>query len=74
MQFKVEGRWYTWIDYPEFHRLVKRFTESEGKETFTAADYMAPTPHWAVYGAKEQGFDPQETRFYRKKAKDVSGC
>jgi hypothetical protein len=27
-----------------------------------------------VFGSKEQGFDPIETRFYRKKQKDIGGC
>lgn len=71
-QFKVNGKWHTWIDYDKFHELVSRYEEL--KESFSALDYMSPTPHWAVFGAKEQGFDPNETRFYRKKAKDISGC
>ena len=29
---------------------------------FGTADYMLPTPEWAVFGAPEAGFDPQETR------------
>lgn len=73
-RFLIDGEWWTWIDYPQFHRLVQRYQASEGTVTFSATDYMAPTPRWAVYGAQEQGFDPQETRFYRKKQKDVSGC
>lgn len=73
-RFLVDGEWWTWIDYPKFHQLVQRYSESNGAATFSAADYMAKTPHWAVYGAKEQGFDPEETRFYRKKQKDLSGC
>ena len=31
--------------------------------SFVTTDYMLPTPEWAVYGAHEAGFDPQETRF-----------
>lgn len=74
-KFKVNGEWKTWIDYPQFHRLMKRYDESDGKETFSAVDYMAKTPSWAVFGCKEQGFDPAETRFRRKgKNKDVTGC
>ena len=30
---------------------------------FVTTDYMLPTPKWAVYGADEAGFDPQEIRF-----------
>lgn len=33
------------------------------EESFVTTDYMLPTPGWAVYGAHEAGFDPQETRF-----------
>ncbi|KAK3084453.1 hypothetical protein FSP39_013792 [Pinctada imbricata] len=73
-KFKVDGEWWTWIDYPRFHSLMKTYTESNGQKTFSAEDYMAKTPHWAVFGAKEQGFDPIETRFFRKKQKDIAGC
>ena len=73
-QFKVDGEWWTWIDYPRFHSLMQSYNDSNGLKTFTAADYMAKTPHWAVYGAAEQGFDPEETRHFRKKRKDISGC
>ena len=66
-----DGDWYTWIDYPKFHELVKKFNESRGKETFSAKDYMAKTPDWAVFGSKERGFDPNETRFHRKNKKVV---
>ena len=46
---------------------------SDGRLAFSANDYMAKTPDWAVFGAKEQGFDPAEERFYRKKKNDGSG-
>ena len=32
------------------------------KQPFTSQDYMLPTPHWAVFGAAEAGFDPHEER------------
>lgn len=82
-RFKVEGRWHSWINYETFDRLIKRYYASGGKETFTATDYMAPTPTWALYGAKEEGFDPKETRFRktrngglkeRKYKASSSGC
>ena len=38
----------------------------EGEE-FGVVDYMAPTPDWAIFGDERKGFDPEETRFYRKK-------
>ncbi|KAE8654008.1 S-adenosyl-L-methionine-dependent tRNA 4-demethylwyosine synthase [Hibiscus syriacus] len=51
--------WHTWIDYEKFHDLV-----ASGRP-FNSEDYMAPTPSWAVYGADEGGFDPDQSR-YRK--------
>ncbi|XP_057468975.1 S-adenosyl-L-methionine-dependent tRNA 4-demethylwyosine synthase [Actinidia eriantha] len=58
-KFKVNGQWFTWIDYEKFHDLV-----ATGR-TFDSKDYMAATPSWAVYGAEEGGFDPEQSR-YRK--------
>ncbi|KAL6574316.1 S-adenosyl-L-methionine-dependent tRNA 4-demethylwyosine synthase [Orobanche hederae] len=60
-KFKVNGQWYTWIDYDKFHDLV-----SSG-EPFTSRDYMAPTPSWTVYGAEEGGFDPKQARFRKER-------
>ncbi|XP_067119220.1 S-adenosyl-L-methionine-dependent tRNA 4-demethylwyosine synthase TYW1-like isoform X2 [Centruroides vittatus] len=73
-KFKINGEWRTWIDYEKFHKLIRRYYESNGEETFTSLDYMLPTPNWAIIGAKERGFDPVETRFLRKSKKDISGC
>ncbi|KAM7257863.1 hypothetical protein ACFE04_013604 [Oxalis oulophora] len=58
-KFKIDGQWYTWIDYDKFHNLV-----ASGQK-FTSTDYMEATPSWAVYGADEGGFDPDQSR-YRK--------
>ncbi|KAL5847626.1 hypothetical protein ACOSQ3_011150 [Xanthoceras sorbifolium] len=58
-KFKVDGQWFTWIDYEKFHDLV-----ASGRP-FSSNDYMAATPSWAVYGAEEGGFDPVQSR-YRK--------
>lgn len=60
-KFKRDGQWWTWIDYGRFHELIA------SGEPFTSLDYMARTPEWAVYGAEEKGFDPNETRVFRKK-------
>ncbi|CAI5536839.1 unnamed protein product [Closterium sp. Naga37s-1] len=61
-KFKApDGTWHTWIDYDKFHQLVA------SGQPFSSTDYMAPTPPWAVFGAKEAGFDPQETRVRREK-------
>lgn len=73
-RFKINNEWWTWIDYPKFHQLVKDYNSSSGQKTFTSEDYMAKTPSWAVFGAREQGFDPVETRFFRKNKKDIGGC
>lgn len=75
LQFKVDGEWWTWIDYERFQKLIQEFEESEGTKSFSAMDYMAKTPSWALFGAGERGFDPSDTRFQRKnKTKDISGC
>lgn len=50
------------------------YQEIGGQKTFTAKDYMAKTPHLDMFGAKEQGFDPSETWFFRKTKKDIGGC
>ncbi|XP_065190544.1 S-adenosyl-L-methionine-dependent tRNA 4-demethylwyosine synthase TYW1-like isoform X1 [Sycon ciliatum] len=74
-KFKIDNRWHTWIDYPKFHQLMSEYEASGGKSTFSALDYVAPTPAWAVFGCVQQGFDPQETRYHRKRGKkDIGGC
>ncbi|XP_076832529.1 S-adenosyl-L-methionine-dependent tRNA 4-demethylwyosine synthase TYW1 isoform X1 [Brachyhypopomus gauderio] len=74
-KFRVDGEWWTWIDYSRFHQLVQRYEESGGRETFSTLDYVARTPSWAVFGSQERGFDPSDTRFQKKnKTKDLSGC
>ncbi|WCJ35173.1 S-adenosyl-L-methionine-dependent tRNA 4-demethylwyosine synthase [Euphorbia peplus] len=60
-KFKVNGQWFTWIDYEKFHDLV-----ASGKP-FNSNDYMAATPSWAVYGAAEGGFDPDQARFKKER-------
>ncbi|XP_073931873.1 S-adenosyl-L-methionine-dependent tRNA 4-demethylwyosine synthase TYW1-like isoform X1 [Castor canadensis] len=74
-KFKIDGEWWTWIDYDRFQALIQRYEDSGGAETFSAQDYMAKTPPWAVFGANERGFDPKDTRHQRKhKSRDISGC
>ncbi|XP_032242372.2 S-adenosyl-L-methionine-dependent tRNA 4-demethylwyosine synthase TYW1 isoform X2 [Nematostella vectensis] len=73
-KFKVNGEWHTWIDYTKFHQLIEKYEESNGEETFTSADYMERNPEWSVFGHSQRGFDPEETRWYRKNRKDISGC
>ena len=60
-KFKINGKWHTWINYEKFFDLV------ESNASFTSLDYLAQTPDWAVFGSEEQGFDPVETKFKRKK-------
>ncbi|XP_075892719.1 S-adenosyl-L-methionine-dependent tRNA 4-demethylwyosine synthase TYW1 isoform X2 [Nelusetta ayraudi] len=74
-KFKVKGEWWTWIDYERFQQLAQAHEETQGQQSFSALDYMAKTPSWALFGAREQGFDPDDTRFQRRnKTKDISGC
>ncbi|XP_014848907.1 PREDICTED: S-adenosyl-L-methionine-dependent tRNA 4-demethylwyosine synthase [Poecilia mexicana] len=74
-KFKVNGEWRTWIDYDRFQDLVQAHEDSGGQQTFSALDYTAKTPSWALFGSNEQGFDPADTRFQRRnKTKDISGC
>lgn len=63
-RFKKDGQWHVWIDYEKFHNLI-----ASGRTDFDATEYMAPMPHWAVFGAEERGFDPTETRKIRSKKK-----
>lgn len=62
-RFKIQGHWHTWIDYDRFHELV-----AQGS-AFRALDYALPTPEWAVYGAKEHGFDPADVRVLHNRTK-----
>ena len=39
----------------------------------TSLDYVEKTPSWALYGGKEGGFDPSDSRHMRKKKKDING-
>ncbi|NXN37102.1 TYW1 synthase, partial [Rhinoptilus africanus] len=74
-KFKVDGEWCTWINYGRFQELVREHERSGGAKTFTAADYAAKTPRWALFGSRERGFDPLDVRYQRKnKARDISGC
>ncbi|XP_045140457.1 S-adenosyl-L-methionine-dependent tRNA 4-demethylwyosine synthase TYW1 [Echinops telfairi] len=74
-KFKVGGDWWTWIDYDRFQELIREYERSGGSKTFSAQEYMARTPPWALFGAHERGFDPKDTRHQRKhRPKNVSGC
>lgn len=60
----ADGTWNTWIDYPKFLQLFNRWKATG--EDFTDLDYSAPTPAWAVFGAQEAGFSPNEIRVKAK--------
>lgn len=62
-RFHFDDQWHTWIDYDKFNQLAL------SGESFSAMDYLAPTPSWAVFGAPEGGFAPYETRHVRKALK-----
>ncbi|KAI3384706.1 hypothetical protein SNEBB_010971 [Seison nebaliae] len=57
-EFKIDGKWHTWIAYDKFINLVNK------DDDFTGKEYSIETPEWALYG--NGGFDPKETRFHRK--------
>jgi tRNA wybutosine-synthesizing protein 1 len=63
-KFKVNGVWHTWIDYEAYADLA-----ISGRTDFTPEQYWAPTPAWAVYGAEERGFDPDQTRHQHRASK-----
>lgn len=63
-KFKVNGEWYTHIDFDKFFSLLK---DTERKEQFTYMDYMAKTPEWALFG--NGGFAPGNVREIRKEKK-----
>jgi tRNA wybutosine-synthesizing protein 1 len=70
-KFKVDGDWYTWIDYPKFDQLIADYYASNGEKKFSSVDYMVRTPEWALYQSAERGFDPVENRWKRNKAGTV---
>ena len=70
-QFYIDDKWHTWIDYDKFHELRAAHESSSGKTKFSALDYVRATPDWAVYGANERGFNPNDKRHYRNKIKNA---
>lgn len=62
-KFRIDGEWYTHIDYPKFFELL------ESGEDFIDLDYIKKTPSWAVWGSEEAGFNPDDTRYDRKAEK-----
>ena len=67
--------WLSYLLQMSFsHKQIREYEESNGTKTFKDIDYMEMTPEWAVFGNSHRGFDPDETRWHRKKKKDISGC
>lgn len=62
-KFKINDKWHTHIDYPKFFELL------ESGEDFCDMDYVKETPPWAIWGSKEAGFNPDDTRYDRKAEK-----
>jgi len=62
-KFYRDGVWHTHIDFDKFIEL-----ERSGEE-FTALDYSIPSPEWSIFGHESKGFNPDQTRVYRKGAK-----
>ncbi|KAG0688897.1 hypothetical protein C6P40_000366 [Pichia californica] len=62
-KFYIDNKWFTHIDYEKFFKLW-----NSGK-SFDSMDYIAETPKWAYFGAKEGGFNPADTRYNRKEEK-----
>ena len=63
-KYKLNGIWHTWIDYDKFADLAL-----SGRTDFTPEEYWAPTPEWAIYGADERGFDPEQVRHHHRASK-----
>lgn len=66
-KFRIDGKWHTWIDYDKFHELAMSGRPFDGLE------YSQVTPDWALFGSKEEGFDPVDTRVYTKGRKKLPG-
>lgn len=63
-KYRAGDVWNTWIDYDKFADLAL-----SGRTDFTPEEYWAPCPPWAVYGAEERGFDPEQTRHQHRASK-----
>ncbi|KAF0992807.1 hypothetical protein HZS_3439 [Henneguya salminicola] len=66
-KFFIDDQWCTWIDYDKFNLMYNRWKESKGHFIIKDVDYSIPTPDWALFGSSEQGFNPDEIRYRRKK-------
>lgn len=64
MKYKIDGKWYTHINYPRFFELL----ETKGDD-FNEMEYIAETPEWAYWGSDQAGFNPEDVKFNRKEEK-----
>ena len=67
---------YNWPSVGFFVYLMKLskiiYQVASGKP-FDSNDYMALTPSWAVYGANEGGFDPDQARYKKERNHKTKG-
>ena len=77
---ELRGRRYSiprkaeWIldqHYGDWH-TVRKCAHAATGAAFGVEDYAVPAPPWALFGAAEDGFDPVDTRVYKKKANGKS--
>ncbi|PLW21951.1 hypothetical protein PCANC_04400 [Puccinia coronata f. sp. avenae] len=61
-KYYFDDQWHTWIDYDKFFELVE-----SGASQFDGLQYCAPTPEFALFGAPQAGFSPEDQRWFRKK-------
>lgn len=71
------------LNYGSSHLLIgpwdcNYFDQIAAGKSFSSEDYLAETPSWAVYGALEGGFDPNEVRVKKERrhgpSADSGGC
>ena len=63
----INNKWHTWINYEKFNQLFQKYNNTKGQFKYKIEDYCAETPNWALYDSKEEGFDPNEQRFRKKR-------
>lgn len=61
-KFNREGKWFTWIDFEEFHKLVEK-----GTSKLIPENYGKETPDWAFPNTVSEGFDPEQQKFITSK-------
>ena len=64
LKYKINGKWNTWIDFDKFYELDDKYYETG--ELFNGTDYAREAPEWALYGSVEEGFNPEDKKFYSR--------